>query len=497
MTDEPAGQNCENGGFKVETGPDANADGVVDTVASSRFACLPPPPADQLLVVDSVFVGGANSGCLGGFVKVSLGYDLDSDGTLAASEAVSTFFSCNSVPQITAPSLVLDEDCTAELQIPVTFSDVDGSLASTSATIVASGSAFVPTLGADNVLRIPAGAHKSGAVIRVSATDNNGAVTTQNVTVGFVGTGCVLTDAFFGVFPDTCTEINVDPLVGDDRGGPVTTLRHVFYNGDNGLLRADLDLANPQSVAGGNLDTLIADPISGQLFTLWSSSLAFTNLAEVTDQLIGNGSGLVWDELALVDEDTLAIGAKVTLASAIVAAQNDTLFDFGAGDVPVNVRDLVVAARDGHVVIVDRLAVIGDTVEGIRTRTFDAATGALLNQASVDSTDVGDYSTRAWNGQEVAIQHYLLLQNATDGDKLTFRNSNGVWVELDVDTPSAPVVERSTTFATNHDVQNLALDGSGYIAIFHSEGGFISSAAESVTRCLIQFVPNDGSIDDR
>ncbi len=39
ITDEPVGVNCQHGGKKIESGPDANMDGLPDSVTSTVYSC--------------------------------------------------------------------------------------------------------------------------------------------------------------------------------------------------------------------------------------------------------------------------------------------------------------------------------------------------------------------------------------------------------------------------------------------------------------------------
>ena len=494
LTDEAAGDNCEYGGFLVETGPDADRDGVVDDVVISTYSCFPAPPADAVVVIDTAYVGSPTEACPGGFVSVEFGYDLDSSGTVEGAEVITSLLTCNSVPVVDAESLVLVDDCTTDITIPVTAYDVDGTVASLDVTVDVSGSTITPTIAADGTITIPAGAHQSGAILSVSATDNYGATTTTEVVVGFTGTGCLPTDTFYGINPDYCDEIDVDGLVGDDRGGIVLTQDYAFYNGDDGVVRTNLDLTDATVLASDvDVDTLMADPVDGGLYSLWSSEFTFTNVADSGDDLDAyqNYDTTNWDQLARLDETTLEVLSVVTLDAPVVPSSNYADVDFGDGAESVQADGYVLGMRDGHMVVSTRFDTETDTV--IQTRLIDVATGADLSTHVIRNDDAA-FTMHEWATQETSGQHYLLLERSGSW-YLTYRsNDDDSTIEKNVLT--GELVPRSTSFATDSDLRNLAIDGSGLFAYVHAEDGFDGSVDESMTRCLILLAPNDGTIDD-
>lgn len=92
---EPAGSNCAEGGTRVETGPDANADGALSTaeVTQTRFVC--DQSGTEALVVVASEPAGPN--CAQGGQRIQSGADLDADGVLDAGEVQSTVYACSSV----------------------------------------------------------------------------------------------------------------------------------------------------------------------------------------------------------------------------------------------------------------------------------------------------------------------------------------------------------------------------------------------------------------
>ena len=494
LTDEPAGDNCEYGGFLVETGPDADRDGAVDDVVTRTYSCFPAPPADAVVVIDTEYVGSATEACPGGFVSVEFGYDLDSSGSVEGAEIITSLLTCNSLPVLEAESPVLADDCSADILIPVAAYDVDGTVASYSVEVAVSGSAITPTISADGTVTIPAGVHRGGAVLNVSATDNYGATATTAVEVGFTGTGCLPTDTFYGINPDFCEEIDVDDLVGDDRGGIVLTQDYAFYNGDNGVVRTNRDLTDATVLASDvDVDTLMADPIGGGLYSLWSSEFTFTNVADSDDELDSyqDGDTTNWDQLARLDETTLEVLSVVTLDAPVIPYSNYADVDFGDGAESVQGGGYVLGMRDGHMVVSTRFDTETDTA--IQTRLIDVATGADLSTHVIRDDDAAFYM-HEWATQETSGQHYLLLERSGSW-YLTYR-SNDDDSTLEKNVLTGELVTRSTSFATDSDARNLAVDGIGLFAYVHAENGFVGSVDESMTRCLILFAPNDGTFDD-
>ncbi len=493
LTEEAPGENCEYGGFLVETGPDADLDGALDEVVSSTYACLPPPPADALVVIDTAYVGGGTSDCPGGFIQVEFGYDTDASGSVEGGEVAAAVLTCNSIPQIDVTDLTLVDDCTTDITIPSTITDVDGSIASLAVTVDAAGSEITPTIAADGTITIPAGTHRSGAVLTVTATDNYGATNTARTLVGFNGTGCLPTDTFYGVNPDFCDSIDVNSEVGDDRGGPVVSQSYVYYNGDQGLIRTNLDLTDDTVLTTEYADTLMADSTEGGLYTLWSSAFTATDLIAVNNEMAGY-DGHALDQVAQIDETTHAITVVATLEHPIAVSGGRYTTDLGAGSTEVDAYDLLLGMRDGHFVV----SVEGyDTTTGsylIDTYLVETATGTTVGRHTVTNSDA-TYADTTWNTQETDVQHYLLLQRGGEFFITYDSSDTGLFIERNVLT--GEIVTASDTFGDEADLHNLAIDPSGLYAVFHTEGGFFNGLSESLDRCLILFAPNDGTYDDR
>jgi hypothetical protein len=97
---EPAGINCTSGGYKILTGVDVNNNGTLDSkeVENTKFICNGnnglngSNGANSLINVVPVAAGGD---CANGGYKIQTGLDADGSGTLDASEVQNTQFVCN------------------------------------------------------------------------------------------------------------------------------------------------------------------------------------------------------------------------------------------------------------------------------------------------------------------------------------------------------------------------------------------------------------------
>ena len=456
------------------------------------------------LVSYDEFVGETDETCPGGLLLNKLGYDLDKSESLEGSEIVTTIKVCNALPTIGADAITVIDDCYANSIIPITLSDVDGTVVSVSVSVKASASSFTPTIDLNGNLTIPAGPHVAGAILTITATDNYGAESVKDITVRFAGTGCLDMSTFYGVQPDTCISIEVDDLAGDDRGGVTLTADYAYYNGDDGLVRTDQNLGNLTLVSNYEIDTLIGDPLTGTLYTLWSSTFTYTNLQEITNDALEDNSDTVvtWDQLAIIDETTFAVLSTVPLQSPVYVPNNNNTyeFDFGAGvEEDAQTQDIMVGMRNGYILIASRIDENTTNDSAIEMRLVAAETGLNISSTTVNnlnSTTDDDlaFDSLMWDEQEVDIQHYLLLERGGE-HFITYRqNNSNEMIEVNVSTGAYTTV--STTFGVDADLKNLALDASGLYAYFHTEGGFMQEHEESMDKCRVLFSENDGSVDD-
>ena len=97
---EPAGTNCASGGTKVEVGLDANGNGILDpsevNASSTAYVCN--GSGKSSLVKTTPEPGGTN--CQYGGVKIETGLDANNDGVLDPSEvnAQATTYACSTAP---------------------------------------------------------------------------------------------------------------------------------------------------------------------------------------------------------------------------------------------------------------------------------------------------------------------------------------------------------------------------------------------------------------
>jgi subtilisin-like proprotein convertase family protein len=114
LSSEAAGSNCADGGTRIDSGLDADANGTLDVaeITSTRYVCNGAAGATgatglQSLVATTPEAAGAN--CANGGTRVESGIDADSDGTLDAAEVSSTRYVCNGVDGLMALVAIASE----------------------------------------------------------------------------------------------------------------------------------------------------------------------------------------------------------------------------------------------------------------------------------------------------------------------------------------------------------------------------------------------------
>lgn len=100
VVSEPAGTNCANGGNKVSAGLDTNANGVLDApeITSSNYICNGANGgngANGLNTLMAAVSEPAGSNCSNGGLKVTSGLDSNANSVLDAGEVTSTTYVCN------------------------------------------------------------------------------------------------------------------------------------------------------------------------------------------------------------------------------------------------------------------------------------------------------------------------------------------------------------------------------------------------------------------
>jgi hypothetical protein len=499
---ESPGENCENGGIAVASGLDLDGDGTLgpDEVLDTEYICLPadaPVGTAPELLSDAQYLGAATAECLGGFVRTTFGLDVDASGTLGEDEVAAAFLSCNQRPTIELARALRVDDCTVETIIPTTTSDLDGDVTERSLTVVRSGSPLSPTLADDGTITIAAGDHLGTATFELRAVDNWGASNSATIAISFVGNGCRTLDRFYGVDPTTCASIEVDNVAGDDRGRVTASRSYLYYNGDDGLVRTDLNLENLELVVPVDVDTLASNPTTGQLMSLWSSSHTFTSVldsAAALEDCCGNEVPL--DQLVVLDEETLEVTSTVALEQTIPSP--DTFYDaFDLPDLeplPLEVNDVLFGLRE------ERLAVLWEGYDTLNDRRiyglweYDTDTGELLNTRYLFEGDGGLGDAMGFDRQEVSLQAMPLYLR--DAAAYLVVRDNDAWYEVNFETGERALV--SDSFASTCDVQNLEVDPTGTRVYFHSEDGCFGPAfEETMGYCDVLAVPNDGSVNDQ
>lgn len=98
VANEPPGENCVRGGTRIETGPDQNGNGQLDDgeVTNTTYACN----GQSAVGLVSVFPEPAGSNCADGGQRIESGPDSNANGELDPAEVQSTIFVCSTVAQV-------------------------------------------------------------------------------------------------------------------------------------------------------------------------------------------------------------------------------------------------------------------------------------------------------------------------------------------------------------------------------------------------------------
>jgi len=97
-SNEAAGPNCADGGTKIEVGPDTDGNGILDageiSAALTQYVCNGPAGVQTLIKTSAELIG---SHCTYGGTKIEVGPDTDGNGSLDESEvdAALTTYACN------------------------------------------------------------------------------------------------------------------------------------------------------------------------------------------------------------------------------------------------------------------------------------------------------------------------------------------------------------------------------------------------------------------
>ncbi|MDE0882266.1 MAG: hypothetical protein OSB21_06700 [Myxococcota bacterium] len=500
--EEAAGDNCLRGGYRVDSGVDADGDAALAEaeITASEYLCNPERPTEGNVLIRKSFLDGANAECPGGFVRIDYGFDADGNAELSDDEVSAQFVTCNQLPSIESLPGLNVESCEEAIVVTASASDIDGSIASYEWTVLSSAS-VIEISGADtNEVTVAAGNHLGGATLRLTVTDDLGASRSRNFSLAFLGTGCLPHETFYGIDPTSCTAVDIESAAGDDRGGSVVSNNYVFYNGDRALVRTALDLSGLQSVGPEDVDTLFADSLTNSLYSLWHSDLDLASIADATNGQLEDATNTGFNQIVPVNEETLAVGTPVNLAASFrVGSYN---LEVEGVSIERRTYGLLVAARDGRLVIgvYNQDESQDFTSYYLQYQVFSLENGALISSTRLDHPLPGEESdiwdSKRFEDQETNIVSYPMVATGDGGDRIIFK-SNGGWHEYNV--TSDELTARTSSFADDCDVQQLSLVEGNTVAYFHDEGSCFSSLStdESLIRCNVLFGDNtDGAIND-
>jgi hypothetical protein len=114
VTTELAGNNCENGGVKIDSGVDTNGNGTLDQdeVTATAYVCNGVDGNNSLTKITNEAAG---ENCENGGVKIDSGIDTNGNGTLDEDEIIATAYSCNGldgkVSLVNVNDEVVGENC--------------------------------------------------------------------------------------------------------------------------------------------------------------------------------------------------------------------------------------------------------------------------------------------------------------------------------------------------------------------------------------------------
>lgn len=220
ITDEPAGTNCANGGVKIESGLDDNANGTLDAdeVDATRYVC-DGDDGHQSLVSTTDEAPGAN--CLHGGLRIDAGTDDNDNGVLDSAEIDTTSYACNAAPTLVATAVEPPGANCANGGLRVDHGSDDNANGTLDSSEV-DGTSYV-CHGLDSLVRVtnePPGANCTDGGVRVDyGTDDDGDGILDPAEID--GTSYVCNG---GTMPPTATGDCADILAADPTAasGPYT-----------------------------------------------------------------------------------------------------------------------------------------------------------------------------------------------------------------------------------------------------------------------------------
>ncbi|RCS26550.1 hypothetical protein DUT90_12400 [Polaribacter sp. WD7] len=96
ISEEPKGENCENGGYKIETGVDNNINGILDSdeIEAVNYVCNGTNGNDGLNSLINISEEPKGENCENGGYKIEIGIDNDVNGILDSNEIITVNYIC-------------------------------------------------------------------------------------------------------------------------------------------------------------------------------------------------------------------------------------------------------------------------------------------------------------------------------------------------------------------------------------------------------------------
>lgn len=489
-SEEPAGDNCAEGGIRLDAGYDADGDGALvgEEVLETSFACLDTTLGAPLLTSRSR-LDVADDQCPGGYIEEWFGLDVDGDGALSEAEQTVSTIACNAPPVLEGETFIVDDNCDDGFAFEPGARDPDGAI-TLDVELLQGPDDTELTIHETGTVSGTSPLYEGGAAVRVTATDDWGAATSETFVIAFRGEGCVPNEAFHGVHPDTC--ITVSP--GDARELPVAPPLLVSdglsFATFSGLYNADRDLGGLTLALRAGLQTLFSDAETGTLYSLWSSGFDYESVQDTSLY----PARAIWDQIIEVDPETGAVSNPVDLAEDLWVDRSVPV-STPWGTLDHYVFQMILSARDGELLVASTGTLRGQ--QSLNVRIFDLETGELVSSGfrprPAEGTDGWDY---LWQRGPSSISHSPMYPSG-DGANYIFRGEDRVWREFDFTSQALEL--RSETFASTCAVWSLTVDHATNTVYGASAGPCFGGEPSGIElfRCSALPVPNDGIVDDR
>ncbi|MDO5981411.1 hypothetical protein [Flavivirga spongiicola] len=109
ISDEISGSNCENGGLRVEAGLDSNSNGILENneIQNTKYVCNGINGSNSLITVISEPKG---QNCENGGIRINSGIDANNNNILDESEIMSSAYICNGIDGNISLTKISNED---------------------------------------------------------------------------------------------------------------------------------------------------------------------------------------------------------------------------------------------------------------------------------------------------------------------------------------------------------------------------------------------------